>query len=241
MTPDHLLADLAPDGQLVVAINLGNTVLAQGTAAAPRGVTVDLAHEIASRLGVAIRFVCFDAARKSFQELAFGHANLAFLAIEPARASEVSFTRPYVMIDGVYAVPEDSDLRSPEEIDASGIRIGVKEGSAYDLFLTRTVKHATITRGTDGTSVFAEQGLEVAAGIRQPLTGFVAEHPELRLIDKPFMQIQQAVATRRTVRTETVGWLDDLVLELLDSGFVAKALLRSHQPKTIAAKRNSRS
>lgn len=237
MTNDQLLTDLAPDGTLVAAVNLGNPVLAQGGPDDPRGVTVELARELARRLDVDIRFVCFDAARKSFAELTGAAAAIAFLADEPARAAEVTFTPPYVIIDGVYAGHGSSPYRSPDEIDATGVRIGVKEGSAYDLFLTRTVRHATIVRGTDGTTVFAEQGLEVAAGIREPVTAYVAAHPDLRVVDEPFMQIRQAVATKRTAGPATTTWLNDLLDELLGSGFVGDALRRSGQSAALAAGR----
>lgn len=232
-------ADLAPDGRVTASINLGNPVLAQGTAAAPSGITVDLAREVAARLDADLDFVCFDAARKSFAALASGPATIAFLAIEPARAREVTFTEPYVLIDGVYAVPENSTRRSPTDVDTDGVRIGVKEGSAYDLFLTRTLEHATIVRGTDGTTVFAEQDLDVAAGIREPVTAYVENHPGLRLIDQPFMQIRQAMATKPGVHPQTTAWLDDLLDELLASGFVAESLRRSGQSEGLAAARTA--
>lgn len=232
---DQARADLAPDGVLRAAINLGNPVLAQGTGNAPSGITVDLAREVAGRLDAEVRFSCFDAARKSFAELTEGHATLAFLADEPARAEAVRFTAPYVLIDGVYAVPEASSHRSPADVDTAGVRIGVKEGSAYDLFLTRTLEHATIVRGADGTTVFAGQDLDVAAGIREPVTAYVATHPGLRVIDEPFMQIRQAMATGRTVHPDTTAWLEQLLGELLSSGFVADALRRSGQSEGLAA------
>lgn len=235
---DQARADLAPDGLLPAAINLGNPVLAQGTADEPRGLTVDLARGIAARLDVEVRFTCFDAARKSFAALTKGTVTVAFLADEPARAADVNFTRPYVLIDGVYAVRETSPYRARSAVDAEGVRIGVKEGSAYDLFLTRTLQHATIVRGTEGTTVFEEQDLDVAAGIREPVTAYVAAHPGLRVIDEPFMQIRQAVATRPTVSAETTAWLDELIDQLLAQGFVADALRRSGRSEGLAAPRN---
>ena len=158
--------DLAPTGTLRAAVNLGNPVLACGTPAEPGGVTVDLAREVAARLGVPVEFACFDAARKSFEALTSGAADLAFLAIEPARADRVAFTPPYVLIEGVYVVADGSPFASPADVDRPGVRIGVKEGSAYDLYLTRTLRHATIVRGEDGVAAFEAHGLEVAAGIR---------------------------------------------------------------------------
>ncbi len=100
-----IVMDLAPTGVLRTALNLGNPVLVQGTPAAPAGVTVDIANEIAARLGVPAEFRCFGAARESFAATVAGQADICFLAIEPARAAEIAFTAPYVLIEGVYAVP----------------------------------------------------------------------------------------------------------------------------------------
>ncbi len=132
--------DLCPTGALRASINLGNPVLAQGTPEGPTGVTVDLARELGARLGIPVELVCFDAARKSFEAMTAGHADIGFLAIEPAREAEVAFTAPYVVIEGVYVVPPESPITTAAEVDRDGVRIGVKQGSAYDLFLSRTVR-----------------------------------------------------------------------------------------------------
>ncbi|SED00113.1 polar amino acid transport system substrate-binding protein [Amycolatopsis tolypomycina] len=226
--------DLAPTGTLRAAVNLGNPVLAHGTPAEPGGVTVDLAREVAARLAVPVRFLCFDAARKSFEALTSGAADLGFLAIEPARADRVAFTAPYVVIEGVYAVAEDSPFATTADIDRPGVRIGVKEGSAYDLYLTRTVRHATIVRGADGVTAFEDGGLEVAAGIRQPVTAYVAAHPGTRVLPGRFMEIRQAVCTTPDRGPETIAFLNDLVEELKATGFVADALRRAGQDATVA-------
>ena len=230
-----LVRDLAPTGVLRASINLGNPVLAQGTPEAPSGVTVDLAREVASRLGVPLELACFDAARKSLEAMTDGRADLCFLAVDPARAAEVAFTAPYVVIEGVFVVPHDSAISAVADVDQEGVRIGVKQGSAYDLFLTRTLERASVVRGEEGVDVFREQGLEAGAGIRQPITAYAATHPDVRVLDERFMQIQQAVGTTITRRPETVRFLRDLVEELKASGFVAEALRRSNQPDATVA------
>ncbi|MEY9838228.1 transporter substrate-binding domain-containing protein [Streptacidiphilus sp. EB103A] len=227
--------DLAPSGVLRVSVNLGNPVLAQGTPAAPTGVTVDIAREVGARLGVPVELLCFDAARKSYEAMATGRADMCFLAVEPAREAEVAFTAPYVVIEGVFAVPRSSAVDTVADADRAGVRIGVKRGSAYDLFLSRTLRHASVVRGEEGVDEFRAQELEVAAGIRQPMTEFVAAHPEYRLIEDRFMQIRQAVGTTRTRRPETVRFLQDLVEELKASGFIADALRRANQSDTLVA------
>lgn len=230
-----LATDLAPTGTLHASINLGNPVLAQGTPDEPTGITVDLAREIAARLGVPVEFLCFDAARKSFEAMTSGAADLCFLAIDPARETEVAFTAAYVIIEGVYAVPNDSPLTTVADVDAPGVRIGVKQGSAYDLYLTRTLQHATLVRGADGTDAFRADDLEAAAGVRQPITQFVAANDDVRLIEERFMQIQQAVGTTKTRRPETVQFLRDVVEELKTNGFVAASLEKAGQSDVTVA------
>jgi len=227
--------DIAPNGVLRAAINLGNPVLAQGTPAAPAGVTVDIARELGARLGVPVDLACFAAARESFEAMARGDADICFLAVEPARAEQVAFTAPYVVIEGVYVVPAGSGLAAPADLDRDGVRIGVNEGSAYDLFLSRTLGKASLVRGDDGITLFREQGLEAAAGIRQVVTAFVAQNPEFRLVDQGFMQIRQALGTTLTRTPDTARFLAAFIEDLKASGFIAAALRRSGQDGALVA------
>jgi polar amino acid transport system substrate-binding protein len=229
-----VVTDLAPTGVLRAAINLGNPVLAQGAPTQPAGVTVDIAREIAARLGLPVEFVCFTAARDSFEALIKGQADICFLAIEPAREADVAFTAPYALIEGVFAVPSQSRLATVDDVDSSGVRIGVKLGSAYDLFLSRTLQHATVVRGVEGTEVFLTRNLEAAAGIRQPMAEFVATHSGVRLIDGRFMEIRQAVGTAKTRHPKTTRLLHGLIEELKATGFVADSLRRSGQSAAVA-------
>jgi polar amino acid transport system substrate-binding protein len=234
VTGNLITAELAPTGSLRAAINLGNPVLAQGDANDPAGVTVDLAREVAGRLGVPVSFACFDAARKSFEALTTGAADVGFLAIEPAREAEVVFTAPYVVIEGVYLAREESPIATAAEVDRPGVRIGVNRGSAYDLFLSRTLAHAEVVRGEDGVGLFLEGDLDVAAGIRQPLARVVAQRDGLRIVEPRFMEIRQAVATPRPRSEAATAFLHDAVEELKAGGFVAAALERSGQDATVA-------
>jgi polar amino acid transport system substrate-binding protein len=156
-----------------------------------------------------------------------GRADICFLAIDPAREETVAFTPPYAVIEGVFAVPEASPLTSSADVDRPGVRVGVKKGSAYDLFLSRTLAHAEVVRGGEGVTVFTEQQLEVAAGIRQPMEVFAAAHSGVRLLEPRFMEIQQAVGTTRTRRDHTLGFLRTFVEELKANGFIVEALRRA--------------
>ena len=207
---DTVAGELAPAGVLRAAINLGNPVLAQGHGGGAGRRDGGHRPELGARLGVPVELVCFDAARESFAAVARGDADICFLAIEPARAAEVAFTAPYVVIEGVFVVPGDSAITTLADVDRAGVRVGVNEGSAYDLFLSRTLRQASVVRGPDGLRLFREQGLDAGAGIRQVVSGFVASNPGFRVIDEPFMQIRQALGTIRTRAPGTIQFLDSV-------------------------------
>jgi polar amino acid transport system substrate-binding protein len=238
--PADVLKDLAPGGKLRAALNLGNSVLVQTDAATgqPKGVTPDLARELGWRLGVPVEFVTFDAAGKVFDAAKSGAWDIAFLAIEPVRAAEIEFTAPYVLIEGTYMVPADSPLQTIADVDRAGVRIAVGLGSAYDLYLSRTIKNATIVRATAGgghemIDLFVKDKLEVAAGVRQPLAAYAATHPEMRVMDGRFMDIRQAMGTPKG-RIAGARYLAAFVEEVKASGFVADALKRSNQSAAVA-------
>lgn len=222
-----VVSDLAPTGTLRACINLGNPVLAQGPETHPSGLTVDIARELGARLNIPVAFTCVDAARRSFESMVDGSADICFLAVDPARAASVAFTAPYAVIEGVFVVRADSPLDSPAAVDSAGVRVGVKQGSAYDLHLSRTLQHAEVVRGSEGTTVFLDRQLEAGAGIRQPVLDLVSTRPGLRVIEPAFMQIQQAVGTAIHTRPGTREFLHDFVEELKAGGFIADALQRS--------------
>jgi polar amino acid transport system substrate-binding protein len=140
-----------------------------------------------------------------------------------------------VVIEGVYVVPAGSGLTVSADVDTEGVRIGVNEGSAYDLFLSRTLQRARLIRGEDGIGLFRGQGLEAAAGIRQVAGEFTARTSEFRMIDEGFMQIRQALGTTRTRAPATVRFLAVFIEELKASGFIGDALRRSGQDGALVA------
>jgi polar amino acid transport system substrate-binding protein len=239
----EVLRDLAPTGKLRAAINFGNSVLAQkGPDGEPRGVSVDLARELARRLGVPVDFVTYEAAGKVFEGAKARVWDVGFIAIEPVRSAEIMFTAPYVIIEGTYMVRADSPLKDIADVDQPGIRMTVGLGSAYDLYLTRTIKNATILRanaggGTAMIQKFLDEKLEVAAGVRQQLDAYAKDHPEMRVMPGHFQEIRQAMAMPRVEgepRAAGVAYLAQFVEEMKASGFVAEALKRSGQVADVA-------
>ncbi|MEF9387836.1 ABC transporter substrate-binding protein [Ralstonia solanacearum species complex bacterium KE056] len=225
-----LLADLAPTGALRASINLGNPILAGLDAQRqPAGVSVDLANALAQRLGVALELVVVDAAGKSVDVVSQEQADVGFFAIDPRRAASIRFTELYVLIEGWYLVRADSPIRGNAEVDRAGNRVVVGQGSAYDLFLTRELRHAEIVRAPTSPAVvqtFLDTQCEVAAGVRQQLEADAAHRPGLRLLDERFMVIRQAMGVPAGRGPRAAQYVARFVEEMKASGFVERALQR---------------
>lgn len=230
-----VISGLAPQGELRVALNYGNTVLAQrGEQGEPLGVSADLARELARRLDLTLRFIAYDAAADVAKAAQDNVWDLAFMAIDPKRAESIVFTKAYVLIEGTYLVKDNAPWLMVEELDRDGVRIAVGQGAAYDLFLSRHLKHAELVKfDTSAAAIhgFVEQGLETVAGVRQTLLAFTEKNPGYRILNGHFTAIHQAVALPKRAKDceLTVEYVAAFIEEMKTSGFVAESLLRSGQ------------
>ena len=230
IAPEAVTA-LAPSGTLRASINLGNPVLATRHAKTGelQGVSVDLARELGRQLGVPVELLAVDSAGRSVERVTGGEADVGFFAIDPVRGKGIAFTRAYVVIEGAYMVRNESPLKDNAQVDKAGTRIVVGKGSAYDLFLTREIKQATLVRAPTSPKVvdeFIAQQMEVAAGVRQQLEADAQRVPGVRVLPGRFMVIEQAMGVasgRSEIARET---LRSFVERMKASGFVGDALKR---------------
>jgi polar amino acid transport system substrate-binding protein len=226
----ELAAVIAPHGVLRVAINLGNPVLAGLDAAGePSGISADLSRLLAAQLGVGIEWRIFKKADESVQCVRSDEADIGFFAIDPLRGEGLHFSPPYVQIEGAYLVRTDSPLHSNDEVDQPGNRVTVGAGSAYDLFLTRHLKHAPIMRAPSSPAVvevFMAQQLEVAAGVKQQLQADAQRLPGVRLLPGRFMVIHQAMGMPARRSAQAREYLNGFVEDAKRSGWVAEAFVR---------------
>jgi polar amino acid transport system substrate-binding protein len=223
------ILELGATGRLRAAINFGNPILANRSAnGEAQGVSVDLAREAARRLGLPVELVLFNSAGNVVDAIKARQVDLAFVAIDPVRAADMDYTSPYVIIEGAYLVRNDSPLQRNEDVDRSGTRVAVGRGSAYDLFLTRELKAATLVHAPTSpavTDLFVAQNLEAAAGVKQQLQADARRVGGVRLLPGRFMVIEQAMGVPKG-RLAAQAWLSGFIEEMKASGFVADALKR---------------
>ena len=232
---------LGSNGQFRVAINYGNSVLAQKDQASgePRGVTVDLAKELAARLSLDVKFHTFEAARSVVESLKSNQCDLAFLAIDPLRGEHIRYTEPYVKILGGYLTKVSAPYTTVDDVDQAGIRIAVGKNAAYDLYLSRTLTKAELRRAptTSGAvDLFLSEHLDLAAGIKTGLLAFAKNRPDLKVLDGAFMEIKQAIGVPRGSEA-AVPYLDQFITEMITTGFIRNRLESSGQDPHIVVSR----
>ena len=230
MNPE-VRSELAPSGVLRAGINLANFLLVtgRGPGGEPRGVAPDMAAGVAERLGVDIAYVPFATPSELADAAGDDVWDIGLIGAEPARAETIWFTAAYTEIEATYLVPAGSALRGVEEVDREGVRIAVARGSAYDLFLSRSLERAELVRasGLDGSfDLFVEKKLDALAGLRPRLLSDVERLPGARILDGRFTAVQQAVGTPRPRARATTGFLREFVEEAKASGLVQRLIER---------------
>jgi polar amino acid transport system substrate-binding protein len=229
--PSAARAELTPTGKLRIGLNHGNFLLVTpgSSATDPRGVAPDIARELGRRLGVPVEFSRYETAGALGDAVRTGAWDVAFLGAEPQRATEIAFTAAYLEIPATYIVPAGSPIRTIADVDRDGVRIAVAEKSAYELWLSRNIKHArlVLTRGIDASfEAFVRDKMEVLSGLRPRLITDLPKLPGARMLDGQFTAVQQAVGTPKA-RTAAAAYLAAFVEDVKASGFVGAAITRN--------------
>lgn len=229
------LKSFAPNDTLRVGINLGNPVLASEDTVTKKlsGVTIDIANEISKRINLPVQLIPFKSAGATVDGIKDGDIDLVFVAIDPVRGANISYTPAYIQIEGAYMVKASSPLKSNEGVDIAGTEIVVGKGSAYDLYLTREIKRATLLRSANSQAVvddFMSGKGNVAAGVKQQLESDAKRYEGLRMLPGRFMVINQAIGIpkARPDFEKTTAYLSGLITELKQSGFIASSMQRHH-------------
>jgi polar amino acid transport system substrate-binding protein len=223
-------ADLAPTGKLRAGVNYGNFILATKDRASgePSGVTIDLLHDLARRLGVPPEIVAFDSAA-GMGDAAPGNVwDIAFLGSDPQREALMSFTPAYLEIDATYLVPGASSFRTAAEVDRKEVRVAAPARANFELFLSRNLKHAQLVSAQGGDAAFdllATGKVDALAGLTQGLLDLVGKLPGSRVLEGRFMGVQQAIAVPKG-RDAGLAYLRRVVEEAKTSGLVARAIAR---------------
>ena len=226
---DPSCASLTSTGKLRAGMNLSNALFTTKNARGElQGVSVDIMREMASRMGVPVDFVVFPTPGDVSDAAAGDKWDVAVLAIEQGRAESVAFSPPMTEIEATYAVRKDAPFRTVAEVDASGVRIAAANKAGYELYLTRTLKNATLirTKQLEGAIVeFNAHRADAVAGLRPAILEAMDKLPDARLLDGNFMTVNHGIATPRA-RGKGADCAKAIVDDLNASGFVARSIAK---------------
>ena len=211
---------------------MGNFLLVTGKTPAgdPQGVAPDMAAEIGKRLGVPVAYVKYERPSTLADAAGTNAWDIGLIGAEPQRAAKITFTPAYCEIEATYLVPAGSALGSVADVDRPGVRITVRRGAAYDLWLERNIKQATVLRSdsADGPfNQFVAEKLEAYASLKPQLLQDVDKLPGSKILPGNFMTVQQAIGTAKP-NTAGAAFLIDFVAEAKRSGLVARLIEKHH-------------
>lgn len=219
----HELAALARNGVLRAAINTGNRALVQQDEGLLKGISPALARRLAEAIGAEFAPVIYDGAGLVFADSGQDRWDVAFLALDPKRAEHVSFTRPYVTIEATFAARADAPIQELSDVDKQGVRLLTSRGSAYELYLSKTLKYAQLDRiGTPPESfeAFREGNWDAVAGVRASLVAAFGNDAYVRVLPDALTKVKQAMVLPGA-DNPTIKALDTFVSQALAEGFVA--------------------
>ena len=111
----------------------------------PSGVSVDLATDLAKRLGrpVVIQNTSFDGL---IPALKTGKVDLVIssMTATPERAKSIDFSDPYLATGLCLLLTKDSTAKGIADLDRAGVKVAVKKGTTGHLYATNHLKKATL-------------------------------------------------------------------------------------------------
>jgi polar amino acid transport system substrate-binding protein len=226
--PREVQSQLAPTGTLRVGLNLTNTLLTAKDPAGgePRGVAVDIARELGRRVGVPVKLLSYDSSSALGGSIQSGQWDIAFFAIEPARAGQVDFSPGYVEIETTYMVRKDSPLRAANEVDRDGVVVAVTRGAGYEPILAGMVKRAKLVRTSgiqENVKLLSEKNADAFVGLRPALINYSEKESGFRVLDGHFVAVQQAIGIQKD-RSAAAEYVRSFVQDIKRSGFLAKVI-----------------
>jgi polar amino acid transport system substrate-binding protein len=230
---NDLAQTLAPTGTLRATYIAANPVQASVDPATKemRGPAAALARELARRAGVPLTIIGAKGADGVLESVKHGDADIGFLAFDPLRAEQVDFSQNYALAQNSYLVVENSPIKSINDVDRAGVRIGVGARDAGDYFLTRTLKAATLVRNDGGVADAVVKALlagelDAYAGNRMRLHEAAKKTPGLRLVPDNFYGVEQSVIVPKG-NAARLAIVETLINEARASGLIADAIAKA--------------
>jgi polar amino acid transport system substrate-binding protein len=229
--PDPRVADLVRAGKLRAGVGVvaPHWAIKDPGTGELRGVAVDIARALATRLGIELVVVEYPSPPAVLDGLKTGAWDVGFLAIDPSRAAVVDFSPAYLQIDATYLVQDGSSIRNVGDADQPGLRIAVTRKSVEDIVLTGALKRAEL-RGVDtigaGFDLLRVGNADALAAPRPALLPLSARLPGSRVLEDRFHVAFGAMAVPKG-QVGRLAYIAEFIEEAKASGLVQRTIKRA--------------
>ena len=195
----------------------------------PRGVTVDLGHALAKKLGISVEFVIAPNTGLLTDELEAGNIDVSFMPMDDERRKRIDFGSVYFLVESTYLATGASGIKKVEEVDRAGVRVVGIANTTTIRAAGRSLKNTTITaaESIDKAVEMVKSGKADAFALsRDSLPPFVAKLPGSRIVDGGFQLTGIAVAVPRA-RPDALTYVTAFLEQAKNSGMVRGAFNRA--------------
>jgi polar amino acid transport system substrate-binding protein len=195
----------------------------------PRGVTVDLAHELGRQLDVPVEFMLVPNSGLVTDATESGAIDVTFMPVDEERKKRVDFGPAYFMIESTYLATATSGIRTVAEVDRPNVRVVGIANTTTIRAAGRSLKNASISAAAsvDEAMAMLRSGKADAFALsRDSLPPFVAQLPGSRIVEGGFQQTGIAIAVPKN-RPNALAYVTAFMESAKASGVVRRALDRA--------------
>ena len=128
----RLVRFLCADRETPASLYLGGptNVIVSPTTGEMKGVGYEIGKELARRLGIPYEPVIYKTPKFLVDDIESDNWDVAFIARSSTREKIMKFSETYLSLEQGFLVPTDSSIKTMEEVDRPGIRVGVPAGGS---------------------------------------------------------------------------------------------------------------
>ena len=197
------------------------------------GIDAEVAQAVADKLGATLEIedMAFDSI---IPAVTSGKADfgLAGLTVTEDRLQSVDFSQSYATGVQVVIVPEDSDIKSVDDLLAEGAnhKIGVQNATTGDIYSTSDIEDkglGTVERynkGADAVQALKTGKIDCVIIDREPAKEFVKANEGLKILDTEYVTEDYAMffAKGSEIEDAVNGALDELIADGTIQGIIDK-------------------
>jgi polar amino acid transport system substrate-binding protein len=234
--------ELIPTGKLRVGIVFAPAASAffvvKDANGEPRGVTVDLAVELAKKLGVPVEFMLAANSGLVTDATESGAIDVGFMPVDEERKKRVDFGPAYFMIESTYLATAGSGIKTVAEVDRPNVRVVGIANTTTIRAAARSLKNTTISAAAsveEAMTLLRAGKVDAFALSRDSLPPLAAQLSGSRIVDGGFQQTAIAIAVPKN-RPSALAYVTAFLQQAKASGSVRRALDKAGFPNEPVAR-----